>query len=235
VALGTVLAARGTAEWGKGALISQTFLLVLLGCVLAHFGANVINDYFDFVNGVDTRPEHGSGVITSGQMTARQALIFAVVLFAGAAVCGLLLLRTRPEVVVPLALVGLACAVLYSAFLKRYGLGDLLIIIAFGIGLTLGAYGVQAYALSTGAVLLVMLYSLPICLLVDAILTRTISATRETTAPHASLHSRPRSHRARVRRCSSSCFSVPWCSWSSECSCAFFRCGVSARCSRCRC
>jgi 1,4-dihydroxy-2-naphthoate octaprenyltransferase len=170
VALGTVLAARGYGGVGEGRFDLGTSLLVLLGAVLAHFGANVINDYFDFVNGVDTRPEHGSGVITGGQMTARQALIFALVLFAGAAVCGLLLLRTRPEVVVPLALVGLACALLYSAFLKRYGLGDLLIIIAFGVGLTLGAYGVQAYALSTGAVLLVMLYSLPICLLVDAIL-----------------------------------------------------------------
>jgi 1,4-dihydroxy-2-naphthoate octaprenyltransferase len=170
VALGTVLAARGYGGVGEGRFDLATFLLVLIGGVLAHFGANVINDYFDFVNGVDTRPEHGSGVITGGQMTARHALIFALVLFAGAALCGLLLLRTRPEVVVPLALVGLACAVLYSAFLKRYGLGDLLIIMAFGIGLTLGAYGVQAYGLSTGAVLLVMLYSLPICLLVDAIL-----------------------------------------------------------------
>jgi 1,4-dihydroxy-2-naphthoate octaprenyltransferase len=168
-------------------------------------------------------------------MTARQALIFAVVLFAGAAVCGLLLLRTRPEVVVPLALVGLACAVLYSAFLKRYGLGDLLIIIAFGIGLTLGAYGVQAYALSTGAVLLVMLYSLPICLLVDAILhANNLRDARDDSAARVTTLATALSPRA-VRRCSSSCFSVPWCSWSSACSYAFFRCGVSARCSRCRC
>ena len=147
VALGTVLAARGYGGVGEGRFDLVTFVLVLLGAVLAHFGANVINDYFDFVNGVDTRPEHGSGVITGGQMTARQALNLAFVLFAGAALCGLLLLRTRAAVVVPLALVGLACAVLYSAWLKRYGLGDLLIVIAFGIGLTLGAYASPICAL----------------------------------------------------------------------------------------
>ena len=170
VALGTVLAARGYGGVGEGRFDVATFLLVLLGAILAHFGANVINDYFDFVNGVDTRPEHGSGVLTGGQMTAPQALAFAVALFAGAGLCGLLLLRSHAAAVVPLALSGLGCAILYSAFLKRYGLGDLLIIIAFGVGLTLGAYAVQAGELSTRAALFVCIYSIPVCLLVDAIL-----------------------------------------------------------------
>ena len=170
VALGTVLAVRGYGGVGEGRFDLATLVLVLLGAILAHFGANVINDYFDFVKGVDTRPEHGSGVLTGGQMSPSQALTYALLLFAGAALCGLLLLRSHAAVVVPLALVGLACAVLYSAFLKRYALGDLLIVIAFGIGLTLGAYGVQAGIVSTRAILLVLFYSIPICLLVDAIL-----------------------------------------------------------------
>ena len=112
VLLGTVLAARGYGETGAGRFDVVTFLLVLIGAVLAHFGANVINDYFDFRNGVDTRPEHGSGVLTGGAMKPRQALIYALVLFTGAAVCGLLLLRAHAAVVVPLALIGFACAVL---------------------------------------------------------------------------------------------------------------------------
>ncbi|MDQ6623932.1 MAG: prenyltransferase [Verrucomicrobiota bacterium] len=170
VLLGTVLAVRGYGELGRGFFDLRTFLIVLLGAVLAHFGANVINDYFDFVKGVDTRPEHGSGVITRGEMTPRQALFYALILFAGAAGCGLLLSGEHAAVVVPLALIGLGCAVFYPALLKRYGLGDLLIIIAFGFGLTLGAYGVQAGALGLRQWLLVAFYSLPICLLVDAIL-----------------------------------------------------------------
>ncbi len=170
VSLGTVLAARGYGALGGGAFHAGTFALTLLGAILAHFGANVLNDYFDFVQGVDTRPEHGSGVLTSGAMSARAALIYSLVLFAGAALCALLLLRTRAHTVVPLAFIGLFCAVAYPAFLKRFGLGDLLIIVAFGFGLTLGAYAVQVGGIDLRQGLLVALYSLPVCLLVDAIL-----------------------------------------------------------------
>jgi len=170
VLLGTALAARGYAFPGHARFDGFVFALTLLGAVLAHFGANVLNDYFDFINGVDTRPEHGSGVLTGGQMTARQALLFGTALMAGAAVCGLLLLPGHAAVVLPLALIGLGCAVLYPAVLKRYALGDFLIILAFGLGLTLGAYGVQVGTLSARQWLLVSLYAVPVCLLVDAIL-----------------------------------------------------------------
>jgi 1,4-dihydroxy-2-naphthoate octaprenyltransferase len=170
VLLGTALAARGYANSGHGAFDPATFVLVLLGAVLAHFGANVINDYFDYVNGVDTRPEHGSGVLTGGLMTKTQMLGFALVLLGGAGLCGLLLLRGHAGVVVPLALIGLACAVLYPGLLKKYALGDFLIILAFGIGLTAGAYGVQMTALTTPQWLAVALYAVPISLLVDGIL-----------------------------------------------------------------
>ena len=170
VLLGTALACRGYAEGGHGHFAWLAFVLVLLGAVLAHFGANVLNDYFDFVNGVDTKPEHGSGVLTQSLMTKPQTLGFGLSLLGGAAVCGLLLLRNRASVVVPLALVGLGCAVLYPAFLKRYALGDFLIILAFGIGLTLGAYGVQTGLLLTRQWLLIALYAVPVSLLVDGIL-----------------------------------------------------------------
>lgn len=170
VLLGSVLAARGYGVDGAGRFHAVAFALTLVGAVLAHFGANVINDYFDYIKGVDTRPEHGSGVLTRGELSAPQALLYALVLFAGAGFCGLLLLRGHAAVIVPLALIGLGCAVLYPAFLKKYGLGDLLIIIAFGFGLTLGAYGVQTGHLSARQILLVAFYALPICLLVDAIL-----------------------------------------------------------------
>ncbi len=170
VILGTALAARGYGGLGDGHFNLGTFCIVLPGAVLAHFGANVFNDYFDFVKGVDTRPEHGSGVLTSGQMTPSQALWFGILLLGAAALCGLLLLRGSRSVVVPLAVGGVACAVLYPALLKKYGLGDLLIILAFGLGLTLGAYGVQTGGLTSRQWLFVALYAIPVCLLVDAIL-----------------------------------------------------------------
>ena len=170
ILLGTALAARGYGGASHGTFHALDFVLVLLGGILAHLGANVLNDYFDFVKGVDTKPEHGSGVLTSGLMTAREALTFGLLLLGGAALCGLILLHSHSAVVLPLALAGLACAVLYPAFLKKYALGDLLIILAFGLGLTLGAYGVQTGPLRPSQWLLVSLYAVPISLLVDAIL-----------------------------------------------------------------
>ena len=170
VLLGTALAGRGYANGGHDHFDWLAFVLVLLGAVLAHFGANVINDYFDFVNGVDTKPEHGSGILTQSLMTPAQALGFGLTLLGGAALCGLLLLKNHAAVVVPLALIGLGCAVLYPAFLKKYAMGDFLIILAFGVGITLGAYGVQNNALTTQQWLLIALYAVPVSLLVDGIL-----------------------------------------------------------------
>lgn len=170
VLLGTILAARGYANFGRGHFDLAAFFIVLLGSVLAHIGANVLNDYFDFLYGVDTRPEHGSGVLTRGLLTPAQALLFSLLSLAGAAVCGLMLLPAHAGVVLPLAALGLVCAVLYSALLKKYALGDLLIILSFGLGLTLGAYGIQAGQMSRHEWAWVAFYSIPICLLVDAIL-----------------------------------------------------------------
>ncbi len=150
------------------------FGLTLVGALLAQAGGNVINDYFDFVHGVDTRPEHGSGVLPSGLLTAKQMLCFGWGLLLAAALCGLGVVLMNPAVlatVVPLALVGLGCAVLYTWFLKKWAMGDLVIMTAFGFGLMLGAYGVQASL--TGGVGqwgLIALLSIPVALLVDAIL-----------------------------------------------------------------
>ncbi len=168
--LGTALAARGYAAGGHGAFDALALALVVAGAVLANFGANVINDYFDFVQGVDTKPEHGSGVLTGRLMTQRQVLGFSAALFGGAAVCGAFFLRRDASFVVPLALIGFACAVLYPACLKKYAMGDVLLTVAFGGCITLGAYGVQVHSLSVHQGLLVALYAVPLSLLMDSAL-----------------------------------------------------------------
>ena len=146
------------------------FLLTLAGAILAHLGSNVINDYFDYVKGVDTKPEHGSGVLTSGLLTPRQMLLFGGALTVGAGLCGLMLLARQPRAVALLAVFGLACAVLYPALLKQYALGDVIIIAAFGIGLTVGAYAVQTGQITGSGINYAILASLPVAVLTDAIL-----------------------------------------------------------------
>ncbi len=172
VLLGAALAWRGYGANLRN-FDALAFALTLVGALLAHASGNVWNDYFDYRRGVDTRPEHGSGVLPQGLLTPAQMRAFGTVLLAGAAVCGLLIVARRPAVVslvVPLALLGAACALLYTPTLKRFALGDLVIMTAFGLGLTLGAYGVQTPIVSAGQVGRVLLLSLPLTLLVDAIL-----------------------------------------------------------------
>ncbi|UCD38288.1 MAG: prenyltransferase, partial [Fidelibacterota bacterium] len=77
-AIGGLLAATTTtgANWGF-------FALALFGLVLAHAANNMINDYFDWRQGVDTagyvRAEYTFHPILSGAITARQ-LLRAIVL-----------------------------------------------------------------------------------------------------------------------------------------------------------
>ena len=146
--LGTVLASRGYGGTAQRHFDGMLLLAVLLGSILAYFGANVLRDYFDFIFGVDTRPEHGSGDLTDGLMTARQTLVFGLALLFGAAGCEHIVGPNRAAVVMLLALLGLGCAVLYPAVLEKYALGDLLIVQAFGLGLTLRTGVVQAGSLT---------------------------------------------------------------------------------------
>ena len=190
ILVGTALAVSASHRFD-----AATFLLLLIGGLLAHAGANVLNDYYDFVNGVDTRPEHGSGVLTDGTLTPRRALKFGGLLLGSAALCGLLLLlryqslhgKSPWQVVVILSVIGLACAVLYPALLKRYALGDLLVMVAFGVGLTLGAYALQTGDVTRSQFWAVAVLSLPGALLIDAILHANNLRDRETDrAAHVS-------------------------------------------------
>lgn len=171
VLLGAALAFRGYG--GEARFDAMGLFLTLLGAVLAHAAGNVFNDYFDFVKGVDTKPEHGSGVLPQGLLTAPEMWRFGVALLLAAGGCGLTLLWRSPQlwsVVGPLALLGAACAILYTWFLKKIALGDLTIMTAFGLGLTLGSYAVQTPVTNAPQVGLILLLSLPLTLLVDAIL-----------------------------------------------------------------
>ncbi len=174
VLVGAALAGRGYfAAGGVGAFSPLVLLLTLLGGVLAHLAGNVFNDYYDFVRGVDTKPEQGSGVLTQGLLTKEEMFRFGALLLAGAAVCGIALLLVAPatlSLVVPLALFGAFAAIVYAASLKQFALGDLLIMLSFGLGLTLGAYGTQVPIHSAGQVARVLLAALPLTFLVDAIL-----------------------------------------------------------------
>ncbi len=147
-------------------------ILTVLGCWIAHAGSNIFSDYFDFKKRVDRTGTYGSsGVLVEGLLTPKSAFIGSLVAFIVASSIGLFFILALPhgsELIWLIAL-GAFMGFFYTAspFVIKYrALGDIAVFLAFGPAMALGAYFVQAghYSLTP------ILYSLPIALLVDAVL-----------------------------------------------------------------
>lgn len=151
------------------------FILCLTGCVLVQVGTNLINDIFDYDKGIDKEdkeigiPHGGSMVISMGLVSIKQMKTGAVVSLLIAFLIGIYLYTQAGIWILYLSLFGLLSAIFYTAkplALKYKALGDLQVIISFGLGMTLGSYIVQTHQFSY----LPLLFSIPIGLLIDAIL-----------------------------------------------------------------
>jgi 1,4-dihydroxy-2-naphthoate octaprenyltransferase len=152
-ALAPVFTASALA-WHHHAFIWKAALYCLGFALLAQIAANFINDYLDFRVGVDTHERLGpTRAVAAGQVkpaTMLGASIFTIIL---AVLCGTLLL---PYGGPQLWWVGLACVIfcgLYSP-LSRFGLGDLFVLIFFGLVPVMFTYFVQAGHFSGSAVML---------------------------------------------------------------------------------
>jgi 1,4-dihydroxy-2-naphthoate octaprenyltransferase len=171
-----VLLGAFAASWHAGVFAFDRFLLTLGAVLCVHAGANVANDYYDYVTGADTmNPEPtpfsgGSRVIQDGLVSARASLALSIALFAAGLVMGLILNSMIPgNKVILLGSAGILCGFLYSAVpakLSYRGLGEVVIFIAFGPLTVMGAYLCQAGELN----LFSFLISIPAGLLVLAIL-----------------------------------------------------------------
>lgn len=142
-------------------------LLCLGFALLMQMAANAVNDLVDGLKGRDGSNRLGpQRALSAGLVTARQLKCAIAILFFLAALCGLpLIYYGGPWMLV----VGLACAafcVLYSTLLAQLGLGDLLVILFFGlVPVTL------TYYLQTGTITFpVLLLSLGMGLATDVLL-----------------------------------------------------------------
>jgi 1,4-dihydroxy-2-naphthoate octaprenyltransferase len=175
VAIGSVLA------WQQGVPFQWGFFaLTLIGALAAHLGANVVNDVFDFAEGADqaalqlagegTTLATGSQELMSGRLSLRAYRGMALALFALALLCGLILSFFRPWALA-FGAAGFLLAFFYVApplrlaYIGR-GLGELDIVISFGILPLVGAYYVQTGSVTTSA----LLASLPVGLYTTAVL-----------------------------------------------------------------
>jgi 1,4-dihydroxy-2-naphthoate octaprenyltransferase len=145
-------------------------LLTLLGAVLLQAGTNLLNDYFDHRNGVDSSASLSpSGVIQQGLLEPKAVFIGGMLCFGLAGMLGLVLAWHGGPIIWTLGVVGMLIGVLYTAGpfpLAYVGLGEVAVFLAMGVGIVLGTYVVQTQQFSWKPVFA----GAPIGLLVAAIL-----------------------------------------------------------------
>lgn len=168
VTVGTSLAAlQGAVDW-------PGFLLALVGVILLHGGANVVNDYFDYRYAVDTAHVSGSfglesRVLIRGLLTPRQVLAIGLLLYASAIPIGLYLMALHGATILWLGVCGLVTGVCYTArpvALKYKALGEVAVFTMFGPLMVSGAYFVQTDTFSAAT----LWVSLPLGILVAMVL-----------------------------------------------------------------
>jgi 1,4-dihydroxy-2-naphthoate octaprenyltransferase len=136
------------------------FLLTLLGVVLLHGGANVVNDYFDSRYRVDTTEVPGSygneaRVLIRGLLKPGQVLVIGLGLYALAIPIGLYLISLRGMTILWLGVIGFVTGVCYTArpvALKYKALGEIAVFVMFGPLMVSGTYFVQTGAFNSHVV-----------------------------------------------------------------------------------
>ncbi|MGM0502873.1 MAG: prenyltransferase [Bacillota bacterium] len=165
VLLGSVLAAVKVGDFDF-----LLFGVVLGGVLLLHSGTNLINDYYDYENGVDSKKyPGGSGVLPGKEVGAEQIRGAALFCFGLSALLAGYLVYELGIIIAVFFGIGLTGGYFYTAGpinYKYYALGVPGVFILLGPILVGVAYYIQAGSYN----LRVFLISLPVALLVSAIL-----------------------------------------------------------------
>jgi len=117
-------------------VFSWTIFLSLFAAVLYHAVANVLNDYFDYLNGSDNINHVGLSLFTGGSkmiqnkiITPGEIYIFGALLLITGSMIGLYLTYERDIILLLIGAMGLFSSYYYTAppiFFAGCGLGELL-------------------------------------------------------------------------------------------------------------
>jgi 1,4-dihydroxy-2-naphthoate octaprenyltransferase len=168
--IGVLLAAA------QGAFIENTLykiflaLLCVIGLVFAHATNNLVNDWTDVRKGVDTedypRSQYSVHPVLGGLTTPGMLLKVSAALTLIDGLIMLYLASVSGPLVIVIAVLGLALSLAYTAFLKRYALGELTALIVWG-PLMIGG---TVYAISGHLDTNTLLMTLPYGLIVASVL-----------------------------------------------------------------
>lgn len=165
VILGTMLAPISFSEMNWGLMAS-----VLVSAFFIQIGTNIVNDALDFVKGADTEERLGpKRLIQNGFLSSTSCFILGMICFAMALITAIPFLLIGGAPFVLLMVISVFCGWAYTGGpypLAYKGLGDLFVIVFFGLVLTGAAYYFQTGHLNLG----VLVAGLQIGLLSTALL-----------------------------------------------------------------
>jgi len=139
VLIGTSLAPHPP-RWG-------IFASALAGALFIQIGTNLVNDALDFRKGADTHERVGPLRVTqAGLVSAERVMLGAYVCFVLAALCGVPLILRAGWPLLAIGVTSIAAAYAYTGGpypLAYNGLGELFVMIFFGVIAVGGSYYVQ--------------------------------------------------------------------------------------------
>lgn len=134
----------GAMAYAQGPIDGIVFVVILFCALCIQIGTNYANDYFDFVKGTDTQERVGPTRATAaGLVRPRQMLMATMIVFGLAVMGGLYLVWIGGWPILAIGVVSIACGILYTAGpypLGYVGLGDLFVLIFFGLIPVAGTY-----------------------------------------------------------------------------------------------
>ncbi|HHU87116.1 MAG TPA: prenyltransferase [Peptococcaceae bacterium] len=122
--------------WKTGTLNFLYLIIALVGGLAAHAAVNVLNDYHDYVSGLDllTTPtpfSGGSGMLPAGILQAKSALILGLLTLSTTVAVGIFFLIVRGPGLLLVGLPGILLIILYTRYITR---SPLLCLLAPGLG-----------------------------------------------------------------------------------------------------
>jgi 1,4-dihydroxy-2-naphthoate polyprenyltransferase len=163
------------------------FVITLVAVLLLQMSAHLINDYYDYLRGIDTNNSLGSGgLIQQGLIKPSRVLGAGLIALGLGAVLGAFVAVSGGWLVIVFGLIGVFAAYFYSGIpkgLSSLALGEFVCFFIFGPLLTIGSYMVQTGHLDRT----IYIYSISLGLLATAVIHLNNMRDTESDAPAGKL------------------------------------------------
>lgn len=157
-------AIAGILAFQQGMFDLGRWVLLVLGLIFAHATNNLLNDFTDYIKGVDQdnyyRSQYGPQPLVHGLLTKRQLLVYAAVTGLMALIAGAALVYLQGGYSLMLLALGVFFVLFYTYPLKYIALGEIAVLIVWGPLMIGGGYYVITGAWDWRVVIAALPYAL---------------------------------------------------------------------------